>query len=317
LDLLHVPSYRRMIWRQPCPLVATIHDLAPFYLREKYDWRRMLYARVCAQRLARRQKDIIAISQTTAHDISKFFGIPLQRTTVIYNGIDHERFRPINPEAASRLVAERYGLKQPYFIYVSRLEHPAKNHVRLITAFNAFKTASGLPWQLVFAGGDWHGAEAIHVAAQKSAFASDIRVLGFVPGDHLPSLYRAAGASVYPSLYEGFGLPPVEAMACACPVISSNRGSLAEVVGDAGVQLDPTDIDAWTKALHEVSSNESLRARLRDAGLKHAQQFDWKSNANSTLAVYERALGRVSFSTREEASASLHPNLQPVPVRRS
>jgi glycosyltransferase involved in cell wall biosynthesis len=313
-----------MIWRQPCPSIATIHDLAPFHLPEKYDWRRMLYAQVCARRLARRQRSIIAISQTTAGDIHRFFGIPLERITVIYNGIDHERFRPADvggatiagaSVAARRFVEERYSLKRPYFIYVSRLEHPAKNHIRLITAFNAFKAATGSPWQLVFAGGDWHGAEAIHAAAQQSPFASEIHILGFVPGDDLPLLYRAAGASVYPSLYEGFGLPPVEAMACGCPVVSSNRGSLGEVVGDAAMQVDPTNIGDWKNALGEISSNESLRARLRNAGLNHARQFDWQRNANATLVVYERALGRVSLQTSEASVEPKRPLLRTVSLR--
>ena len=292
LDLLHVPSYRRMIWRRPCALVATVHDLAPFHLPGKYDWMRMFYGRKCARWLARRQDRIITISETTARDIYEFFGIPSDRISVIYNGIDHNRFHPGDPAEARREVVARYGLNRPYFIYVSRLEHPAKNHVRLIAAFNAFKAAAPSHWQLVFAGGDWHGAEEIHAAIAKSPEAKDIRALGFVPDADLPLLYRAAGACVYPSLYEGFGLPPVEAMACGCPVISSNRGSLGEVVGDAALQLDPENIEQWKAALARVSTDSALKERLRADGLEHARQFDWNKAAMATLAVYERTLDR-------------------------
>src|ERR1043166_6040907 len=130
LDVLHIPSYRRMLLPKPCPLVATIHDLAPFHLAGKYDWKRMFYGRVIARRLARRQDRIIAISEYTAGDIVKFFGLPRERITVIHNGLDHERFHPGSREQAKSSVAERFGLRQPFFLYVSRLEHPGKNHLR-------------------------------------------------------------------------------------------------------------------------------------------------------------------------------------------
>ncbi len=314
LDLLHVPSYRRMIWQRACPLVATIHDLAPFHVPHKYDWKRMLYARVCARRLVRRQHEVIAISQTTAQDIHRFFGRPLNSINVVYNGLDHDRFRPADTQLARNKVAERYGLERPYFVYVSRLEHPAKNHVRLVAAFNTFKSSSNSPWQLVFAGGDWHGSDIIHGAVRQSPFASDIRVLGFVPGNDLPLLYQAAGACVYPSLYEGFGLPPLEAMACGCPVITSNRGSLAEVVADAAVQVDPEDLKGWKRELGRISSDAALREQLRVEGLQRAQQFDWSKTATATLEVYERALtGRV----RSPAAPSRRrpADLQPLSAR--
>lgn len=293
LDLLHVPSYRRMIWRRPCSLVATIHDLAPFHIPRKYDWRRMFYARNCVRRLIRRQDEVIAISQTTAQDINRFFGMPLPRINVIYNGLDHARFFPGNRRAARDFIADRYRLDRPYFIYVSRLEHPAKNHVRLIASFNEFKATVKSPWQLVFAGGNWHGADAIHSAVAQSPFASEIHALGFVPNEDVPLLYRAAGGCVYPSLYEGFGLPILEAMASGCPVISSNRGSLKEVVAEAGLQLDPEDLKAWTAAMARMACDPVLDEQFRTAGLQRARQFDWRQTAAATLKIYERGLPRV------------------------
>jgi len=221
-------------------------------------------------------------------------GIQLDSINVVYNGIDHDHFNPGNRAEASRLVADRYGLERPYFIYVSRLEHPAKNHVRLITSFNTFKASCSLPWQLVFAGGDWHGSEIIHAAIRQSPFGTDIRSLGFVPNEDIPLLYRAAGACVYPSLYEGFGLPPLEAMACGCPVISSNRGSLGEIVGDAAIQLDPEDLKQWKLELTRIAADAALREQLRAKGLAHAEQFDWHKSAAGTLAVYQRALRQES-----------------------
>ncbi|HHY86164.1 MAG TPA: glycosyltransferase family 4 protein [Verrucomicrobia bacterium] len=302
LDVLHVPSYRRLLWPRPCPLVGTIHDLAPFFVRRKYDWKRMLYGRVVARQLARRQDEIIAVSRNTANDVERLFGIHGERVTVVYNGIDHDRFRPGDREASGKLAAQRYSLRAPFLLYVARLEHPGKNHARLISAFNAFKSAARSKWQLALGGSDWHGAEVIREAARCSPFRSDIRFLGFVPDEHLPDLYRAAEALVYPSLYEGFGMPPTEAMACGCPVISSARGSLGEIVGDAAMVVDPDDISSIARALSAIAQDPGLRARLRDVGIERARQFDWKVAAARTIRVYERAVARVA-SVRSKSPA--------------
>jgi glycosyltransferase involved in cell wall biosynthesis len=291
LDVLHVPSYRRLLGTKPCALVGTIHDLAPFRIAGKYDWKRMFYGRVIARRLARLQDAIIAISENTARDITRFFGLPRERLTVIHNGLEHSRFFPADRAEAKAQTTARHGLRKPFFLYVARLEHPAKNHVRLIDAFNQFKTVTQSDWQLVFGGSDWHGAEAIHAAIARSQFSRDILTLGFVPDLDLPDLYRAADAFVYPSLYEGFGLPPLEAMACGCPVVSSTRGSLAEIVGDAAAIVDPEDVHSIVKQLHRVASDNELRSRLRVAGLAQARQFDWDRAGAATVQVYERVAG--------------------------
>ncbi len=304
LDVLHVPSYRRMLWRAPCATVATIHDLAPFHVAAKYDLARMFYGRVIARAIARRQDAIIAVSTSTAQDIERFFHIPQSQQTVVLNGLDHHRFHPGDPIAARKQIAQRWPqLTQPYFLYLSRLEHPAKNHVRLIAAYEQYRTAHAAstaaatasdthhspPYALALGGSDWHGAEAIHAAAASSPFTKDIHFLGFIDDAVLPDLYRAAGAMVYPSLFEGFGLPPVEAMACACPVISSTRGSLAEVIADATLAIDPESPASIATALAQVSTNHATRQFLITAGLANAQRFHWTQNAQRVLEVYHRA----------------------------
>ncbi len=287
LDVLHVPSYRRLLWRKPCRLVGTIHDLAPFRIPKKYDWKRMFYGRVIARRLAWRQDAIIAISENTARDLTTFFNLPRARISVVYNGIDHGRFLPGPREEARKTMASRYGLQRPLFLYVARLEHPGKNHVRLISAFEEFKAATRSDWQLAFGGSDWHRAEAIHAAIRQSPFAADIRCLGFVPDADLPNLYRAASVFVYPSLYEGFGLPPLEAMACGCPVISSACGSLGEVLGDAAAIVQPADIHSIAKQLYILATDGAVRNRLRAEGLAQARKFDWRRAAAETIRVYQ------------------------------
>jgi len=289
LDVLHVPSYRRLLWPRPCPLVATIHDLAPFHVSGKYDPARMFYGKVVVRRLARRQDEIIAISTNTAQDIERFFGIPLARQNIVLNGIDHTRFCPGDRGEARAQAASRWQLSGPFFLYLSRLEHPAKNHVRLLDAYDRFKAATRSPWLLALGGSDWHGAEVIHAAAQSSPNRADIRFLGFVADADLPVLYRAADAFVYPSLFEGFGLPPVEAMACGCPVVASTRGALAEVVAEAALRIDPLDVSALAAALERVAADPDCRARLIADGRTNAQRFDWQANARAVLQVYARA----------------------------
>ncbi|MBA4149180.1 MAG: glycosyltransferase family 4 protein [Verrucomicrobia bacterium] len=289
LDVLHIPSYRRLLWQQPCALVATIHDLAPFHLANKYDWKRMFYGRVVVKRLAHRQHEIIAISQNTARDVAHFFEVPSERITVVHNGVDHERFQPGSKEAARKVIADKHGIKSPFFLYMARLEHPAKNHVRLIEAFNLFKLQTGSDWHLVFGGSDWHGAEEIHKKIKASPLTSHIRSLGFVPDNDLPTLYRAADCFVYPSLFEGFGLPPIEAMACGCPVISSARGSLAEVVGNSAIIIDPENVAQMRQELAGVAADADLRENLSRTGLEHAKLFNWHHAAEKTLQIYSRA----------------------------
>lgn len=286
INVLHVPSYRRLLWPHPCPLVGTIHDLAPFHLGKKYDRARMFYGRVIARHLASRQDQIITISQNTARDVRQFFNIEPGRIRVIYNGVEHNRFFPGSREQAQAEMAQRYNLQAPFFLYVARLEHPAKNHVRLINAFSQFKNQTGSDWQLVFGGSDWHGAEAIRAAVQQSPFAPDIRLLGFVSNENLPNLYRAADVFVYPSLYEGFGMPPIEAMACGCPVLCSTCGSLGEVVGSAAAIINPEDVDSMANQLGSLASDAALRERLRTAGLVQAKKFSWVRTAADTLSVY-------------------------------
>lgn len=289
VDVLHVPSYRRLPWLKSCASVATIHDLAPFHVRGKYDLARMLYGRLLVKALARRQDEVIAVSSSTRRDIQRFFNVCPEKLSTILNGLDHERFNVGDPAAAKDFAVNHWELNAPYFLYVSRLEHPAKNHVRLIEAFNRFKAATGSDWQLALGGSDWHGAEKIHGAAKASPYAADIRFLGFVDDSALPDLYRAAGAFVYPSMFEGFGMPPIEAMACGCPVISSAAGSLEEVLGDAAHVIDPECATSIESGLTVMALNPAHREHLIRRGLKHAQRFSWDHNATQVMSVYRHA----------------------------
>lgn len=304
IHVLHIPSYRRMVWQQCCTLITTIHDLAQFQVRGKYDLLRMAYGRIIARRLATRQHQIIAISENTAQDIQRYFHIPRSQQQVIHNGLDHQRFQP-----APTADADAAAAAEPVFLYVSRIEHPAKNHIRLIDAFTQFKQSTGSHWQLHLAGSDWHGAAAVHQHAARSPVAADIHFLGFVPDAELPRLYHRAGAMVYPSLFEGFGLPPVEAMASGCPVISSPSGSLAEVVADAAHLIDPLDTHSIATALTRLATDSSYRQQLITAGLQNARRFNWQQNARHLLHLYTETAARQQQPHRLAPHSP--PQLQP------
>jgi glycosyltransferase involved in cell wall biosynthesis len=301
LNAIHVPSYRRLLYSAPCPRIGTIHDLAPFHLQGKYDWARMLYGRYAVRLLAQRQEQIIAVSHTTARDISRFFQVPERRIEVIYNGLNHERFHPRKSEQDEALL-QQLKLDAPYFLYVARLEHPGKNHVRLIEAFNQFKSERKSNHLLVLGGADWHGAEAIHQAAERSPFTKDIRRVGYISDQQLPALYRGATAMCYPSLFEGFGMPPVEAMACGCPVVCSDRGSLAEIAAPAACVIDPESIPQIAEALKCVAFDSRFTDSLRKSGLRHATQFNWRVAAEKTLSIYARFAPTRPLNRRSSAS---------------
>ena len=291
-DVVHIPSYRRIIWRSPIPQVVTIHDCAAFAVKGKYDLARMIYGRQVARRLARGADAITTVSQATANDVARHFGIPTSEQTVIWNGIDQGRFNLEPTEPVADFLAGRAQQTAPYFLYLARLEHPAKNHVRLIEAFEIFaRTNPDRTDHLIFGGADWHGAEQIHARIATSPFRDRIRSLGFVEDADLPLWYAGATAMVYPSLFEGFGLPPVEAMACGCPVIASPRGSLAEVVGDAARIVQPDDTKDIADALTELT-DQSNRDHWRTLGLKRAALFDWRESARQLTELYQRTANR-------------------------
>ena len=303
-DVLHIPSYRRLVACPDIPQVATIHDCAPFRMAGKYDRLRMLYGRHVVTRLARRMHEVIAVSEATAADIREFFRVPDARLSVVYNGIAHERFHPMPVEAVRHRLPVTAGWEDGWWLYVARLEHPGKNHIRLLHAYEALcREDPGSAGRLVLAGADWHGAEEIHKAIAASPVRDRIHLAGFVPDSDLPAWYSGAKGLIFPSLFEGFGLPPVEAMACACPVLCSDRGSLPEVVGNAAGIFDPEDVGAMTQAMLKLSRAPTWRDQLVQAGLARAARFRWETCAAETIRLYHRAAdsaNRAEFSRQTQ-----------------
>ncbi len=291
IDLVHIPSYRRMLAYSVAPQVATIHDCAPFILRDKYDFFRGFFGRVIVPLIARRVPHIISVSETTGRDLVKYMKVVKDRVTVLPNGIDHGMFTPASAEAVAEF-RQRKNLTEPFFLYVARLEHPAKNHVRLIRAFEKVVASGNFKGQLILPGAPWHGSEVIGQAAAASPVKDRIRLEGFVDNDDLPLWYAAAEALVFPSLMEGFGLPLLEAQACGTRIACADSTSLPEVAGPVGILFDGLDEDSIADAMIRLASMDAgERARREAEGRGWAGRFTWSAHAAGAAAIYRKVSG--------------------------
>lgn len=275
----------------PCASVGTVHDFSSLHVEGKYDPSRMIYIKHVLPFLVRRLTHVLTVSESSRRDIVEYAGVAPERVTVTPLAADHSVFFPGDTAAARALVKEKYKIDSPYILYTSRLEHPGKNHVRLIEAFDRLKTAHDLPHKLVLAGSEWSGSEAVHAVAEKARHGKDIIFPGFVAAGDLAALYRGAEAFVFPSLYEGFGLPILEAMACGVPTACSNVSSMPEVAGTAIPTFDPRQVEVIEAVLTKLLTDEAHRAQVRERGIARAQEFNWKRTAAAALAVLERAAG--------------------------
>jgi len=290
IELVHIPSYRRMLWSCAVPQVATIHDCAPFILREKYDHLRGFFGRVIVPMIARRVQRVIAVSETTGKDVVRWMKVPAAKVTVVPNGIDHLMFRPPAGAAISEF-RQRMNLTQPFFLYVARLEHPAKNHLRLIRAFENLARAGTFSGHLMLPGAPWHGSEVVEQAVANSPFRDRIRLEGFVDNADLPLWYAAAEALVFPSLMEGFGLPLLEAQACGTRIACADSTSLPEVAGPAGILFNGLDESAIAAAMTRLATMDDDERRQRESeGIRWAGGFTWSAHAAAATKIYQDIL---------------------------
>lgn len=295
LDLLFLPAgNRRMVAHAPCPVVATVHDLSPFHVQEKYDPARMLYVKRVLPWLLRRGDRLVSVSHSTARDLVELAGVHPSRIDVVHNGLDQQRFVPQDRDVARRRIGEALGFDAPYLLYLSRLEHPGKNHVTLIRAFAQLcERHPELPHRLLLIGADWNGSEQIHAAIASSPVRERILAPGFIDADLLPVALAGADTFVFPSRFEGFGLPAAEAMACGTPVVASNCSSLPEVVGDAGLLVDPDRADELALSIARTLHDRALRTKMIERGLSQARVFSWERAATEVGASFAAATGRL------------------------
>ena len=273
---------RRVCAWYPVPTAATVHDLANFHIPGKYSRSRMFYLAHVLPFFAKRAQRLVAVSEATKADMVKFWHCREDDVTVLYNGLTgvvgenswsgrKEQFHSPTPTQNSNFST---------ILYISRIEHPGKNHLRLIEAYSRLPRELAEAHPLVIAGADWKDAEVVHDAAAKSPHADLIRFTGFVANEDMPRLWDEAGFYVFPSLFEGFGLSLVEAMAKGIPCACSNNGSLGEIAGDVAITFNPESVDDIASALGRLLSEpEAERAARVARGLEHVKKFSWSDHA--------------------------------------
>lgn len=284
-DLWHFTNHVAPPTRKP--FVVTIHDLAflkhPDYIEPK----NLRYLEQFVPETLARAQQVIAVSESTRDTIAEAFKCPLTKITVTPEAADERFFRPAEPERISR-IAKKYGIEGEYVLTVGTLE-PRKNLKTLLLAFAALRRK--VDEQLVVVGGHGWLFEETEQLLHKLGLGDRVVLTGYVPDDELPALYAGAKAFAFPSHYEGFGIPLLEAMASGTPVVTSNTSSMPEVGGTAALYFDPDDEKGMRLAIERVLGDEKLRERLVEAGHERAKQFSWERTAQKTLGVYYRALG--------------------------
>ena len=296
-DLLHVPH---LFWKPqsvPCPYVVTVHDLLDHLYRvNSASWvKRQLHFEF-TKRVLHSAARIFAVSNFSKQDTERLFAVPGDRIEVIYNALD-DRFRQGHATDADRkLIAERYQVTYPFLLYAGRIS-PHKNVIRIIEAFSALKAELQKEGQfpdlkLIIIGDELSKHPDLRRAVIKSRVQNDVRFLGFVPIGVLRIFYDLAKIFVFPSLYEGFGLPPLEAMAHGTPVVTSNTSSIPEVVGNAAVMVNPENVFEIMHALHRVLLDRPVREKLKARGALQAQKFSWEDSVRRMLEVYHEVVRR-------------------------
>lgn len=285
IDIVHNPSQVPTYFKARQKSVVTAHDITPMLLPDAFlSGRPMIYRALFLKTLKNADR-IIAVSDSTRRDILRYVNIPPEKICTIYEGVDQERYKPLSRKEV-QVVDEKYAINFPYILYTGTLE-PRKNIPFLIEAFHIVRRA-GIKHKLVIVGKRGWKYKEVFKTVDRLELQNDVVFTGYIPVEDLPVFYNAADIFVYPSLYEGFGLPPLEAMACGTPVITSNTSSFPEVVGDAGIMVDPHDVNQLAEEMQKILTNTGLRQDMIGKGLERVKLFSWEKMAIETLKVYEK-----------------------------
>ena len=295
-DLIHVQYTippRRLC---PCPVITTVHDISFRLYPQWFPLKHRLLMNLTVPPSMRQADAVITDSESSRDDILRVYRLPEHRVVAIPLGLPEGFGTEGDPAEARRFVAEKYGLTEPFLLAVGVMQ-PRKNLRMLARAFGQAKKRFDIPHTLAFVGKAGWGTEENRLRDEAEAGGGDLAVLGlcfpgYVDDADLPKLYRACAALAHPALYEGFGFPPLEAMACGTPVVVSDRPALPEVVGEAALILPATDVDAWAEGLFRIVDDAALRRELALRGPLRAARFSWETTAHRTLAVYRAALER-------------------------
>ena len=286
IDLLHAMAFVTPV-AATAPVIVTVHDLSFMRFPERFRRLNRLYLSAMTRLSCKRARRIIAVSQATADEIVSLLGISPERIDVVPHGVDHKRFRPIAPKQVMRL-AQKNRLPERFVLFLGTLE-PRKNLTTLVEAF-AQTEALRQGVELVIAGAKGWFYDEVFRCVEALGLTQVVHFPGFVPDDELPLWYNATSVFVYPSIYEGFGMPLLEAMACGTPVVSSDASCIPEVVGDAGILVSPHDTGALANAMDRILADADWHTELSQRGRARAAAFTWNATARSTAACYRRAL---------------------------
>lgn len=270
------------------PAVITVHDLSFLRFPERFRLANRLYLSTMTRLSCQRARRIIAVSQATANEVVQLLGVPAERIDVVPHGVQHTRLCPLPPKQVAAFCRAK-GLPERFMLFLGTLE-PRKNLTTLIKAF-ARTDAVRQGDKLVIAGGKGWYYQEIFAHVERLGLEKAVLFPGFVSGDELALWYNAATVFVYPSLYEGFGMPLLEAMACGAPVIASQTSCMPEVVGDAGLLVSPHDVAELADSLDRLLASAELRSDLGQRGRARAAAYTWEATAQATIASYRRALG--------------------------
>ena len=294
---------RRVCAFYPLPTAATVHDLANFHIPGKYSRLRMFYLAHVLPHYAKKAQHLVAVSGATKADMVKFWHCRADQVTVLYNGLsrgrderDQKDKRDVEGERAIASISSIANIpSSSAILYISRIEHPGKNHVRLIEAYSRLPRETAAAHPLVLAGADWKDAEIVHEAAKRSPNAAFIRFTGFVTGEKLAEVWAEAGFYVFPSLFEGFGLSLIEAMAQGIPCACSNNGSLGEIAGDVALTFDPGSVDEIAAALARLLDESAAEREARiKRGFEWIKRFSWEDHAKGIVELLgERGVSRL------------------------
>jgi glycosyltransferase involved in cell wall biosynthesis len=295
-DLVHIPNLFSVPRGLPCPYVMTVHDMLEHMSRARQPggfWGSLHFQ--LTKRVLSGAARIFAVSNFTKSEMENLFGIPSERIEVVHNAIDERFLRGHATTADRQLIAERYLVTYPFLLYAGRIS-PHKNVVRMIEAFSALKAElekeQAFPdLKLIIIGDDLSGNPDLRRTVIRSGVQNDVRFLGFVPVEVLRIFYDAAKIFVFPSLYEGFGLPPLEAMAHGTPVVTSNVSSLPEVVGNAAVLVNPENVFEIMRALHRVLLDQPLRDKMKERSYQQATKFSWEKSVRRIMETYQNVAG--------------------------